>query len=164
MMWSPERAEQASSLWKAGMSAGIIADQMGDVTRNAVIGKIKRMGLSKEDRPPNTHIRKRPPTPPKREPRPKVLKVKPPFVWSPEDPELATNPNKLHEFDAAIPMEQRKQVWELTGKTCRFPVGVPGAADFFFCGGDILDGYIYCSVHAGRCFRPSDPINMAGIG
>jgi GcrA cell cycle regulator len=46
MSWTDERVEQLKQLWGQGMSASEIADTLGDVTRNAVIGKAHRLGLS----------------------------------------------------------------------------------------------------------------------
>ncbi len=44
--WTEERVSELSRLWNAGHSAAQIAERLGDVTRNAVIGKVHRLGLS----------------------------------------------------------------------------------------------------------------------
>ena len=46
LTWSDERVEQLRKLWEAGLSASQIAAELGNVTRNAVIGKVHRLGLS----------------------------------------------------------------------------------------------------------------------
>lgn len=46
MSWTEERIERLRQMWGQGMSASEIADSLGDVTRNAVIGKAHRLGLS----------------------------------------------------------------------------------------------------------------------
>jgi GcrA cell cycle regulator len=56
MSWTDERVEQLKQLWGQGMSASEIADTLGDVTRNAVIGKAHRLGLSGRPSP----IKKKP--------------------------------------------------------------------------------------------------------
>src|SRR5258706_5925282 len=46
MAWTDERVEQLKKLWSEGLSASQIAGRLGGVTRNAVIGKVHRLGLS----------------------------------------------------------------------------------------------------------------------
>jgi hypothetical protein len=56
------------------------------------------------------------------------------------------------DFDATIPVQQRRTLMQLTDKTCRYPVGEPGSAEFFFCGGSTQDNPPYCSFHSNICF------------
>ncbi|MGZ5850479.1 MAG: GcrA family cell cycle regulator, partial [Methyloceanibacter sp.] len=46
MAWNDERVELLKKLWAEGLSASQIASRLGGVTRNAVIGKVHRLGLS----------------------------------------------------------------------------------------------------------------------
>ena len=46
MAWTEERIEKLTKLWTEGLTASQIAQELGDVTRNAVIGKAHRLGLS----------------------------------------------------------------------------------------------------------------------
>ena len=46
MSWTDERVELLKKLWADGLSASQIANELGSVTRNAVIGKVHRLGLS----------------------------------------------------------------------------------------------------------------------
>lgn len=46
MSWTDERIETLTRMWSAGQSASQIAKELGGVTRNAVIGKVHRLGLS----------------------------------------------------------------------------------------------------------------------
>ena len=46
MSWTDERVETLKSMWTEGKSASQIAKELGGVTRNAVIGKVHRLGLS----------------------------------------------------------------------------------------------------------------------
>src|ERR1700722_7844064 len=46
MNWSEDRVEQLKNLWTEGLSASQIARALGGVTRNAVIGKVHRLGLA----------------------------------------------------------------------------------------------------------------------
>lgn len=59
MSWTEERVEILRRLWGTGKSASEIAEIIGDVTRNAVIGKAHRLGLSGQPSP----IRKKPERP-----------------------------------------------------------------------------------------------------
>jgi GcrA cell cycle regulator len=154
--WTAEAAETVSALWKSGLTASLIADELGR-TRNSVIGKLHRMGLSNSDRPQEIRVRKKPVY------RPRPKKPRAAFTPAPEDKSLIANPDRLHPFDAAIPKKQRRQTWELTDKTCRFPVGIPGATSFFHCGASPLSGYKYCVDHVERCYTPVQPVSEAGI-
>lgn len=51
LQWTPERIEKVRELWQAGYSGNQIADKLGGVSRNAVIGKLHRLGLSRTDKP-----------------------------------------------------------------------------------------------------------------
>jgi GcrA cell cycle regulator len=54
-----------------------------------------------------------------------------------------------------IPVEQRKNLLQLTEATCHWPVGDPGATDFFFCGGQANDGSPYCNYHSRVAYQPA---------
>ena len=54
MSWTPDRVENLKKMWSEGQSASQIATDLGGVTRNAVIGKIHRLGLSNR----GVHIQK----------------------------------------------------------------------------------------------------------
>jgi GcrA cell cycle regulator len=51
MSWTDERVARLTKLWSEGLSASQVAAELGGVTRNAVIGKIHRLGLSGRDKP-----------------------------------------------------------------------------------------------------------------
>lgn len=62
------------------------------------------------------------------------------------------------EFDAAIPLEQRKTIMQLTEKTCKWPVGDSRSSDFFFCGAEQAGGfYPYCVFHHRAAVQPTPP-------
>lgn len=52
--------------------------------------------------------------------------------------------------DGDIPPSQRVTLMGLREGVCRWPVGEPGAPDFFFCGGRADDGHVYCQHHHVR--------------
>ena len=49
MSWSEERVEVLTKMWLDGKSASEIAKELGEITRNAVIGKVHRLGLSNRE-------------------------------------------------------------------------------------------------------------------
>jgi GcrA cell cycle regulator len=53
-----------------------------------------------------------------------------------------------------IPVEQRKTLLQLTEKTCHWPVGDPGGAEFYFCGGDTANELPYCAFHSRVAYQP----------
>ena len=57
LTWSDDRVEQLKKLWESGLSASQIAAELGNVTRNAVIGKVHRLGLSGRAKAPATAAR-----------------------------------------------------------------------------------------------------------
>ena len=54
MSWTDERVELLKKLWADGLSASQIANELGSVTRNAVIGKVHRLGLSGRAKSPSS--------------------------------------------------------------------------------------------------------------
>lgn len=51
MAWSQDRSERLEKLWHAGKSASEIAEEIGGVTRNMVLGRARRMGLPSRPSP-----------------------------------------------------------------------------------------------------------------
>ena len=143
--WTPERIEQLRNCVVTGLTCSQIAAEIG-VTRNAVIGKIHRLGLS-SGRPAAAPGRSCPP----RARRPRV---------SPQRAFLRLiNADVPHDADramlAAEPIDsaQRCSLLELTQSNCRWPVSDPGSADFAFCGNEAVAGFPYCSGHARMAYR-----------
>src|SRR5437660_10471371 len=74
MTWTDDRVEQLKKLWEAGLSASQIAAEPGNVTRNAVIGKVHRLGLSGRAKSPSSA----PPRQRKARPAQHMIRVAPP--------------------------------------------------------------------------------------
>ncbi len=153
MNWTDERVETLKKLWGDGLSASQIAGELGGITRNAVIGKVHRLGLSgRAKSPSSTAPRPRKPRAPHmlRMPRPAIrgnTALAQAFEYEVEaEPELIEN---------IIPLGQRRSLLELTEETCRWPLGDPGTADFFFCGGQTLATGPYCSYHSRVAYQPA---------
>jgi GcrA cell cycle regulator len=151
MSWTDERVELLKKLWSEGHSASWIAGELGSVTRNAVIGKVHRLGLS--GRAPSTNAG----APRQRKPRApgQVLRgaVRGNTALAPDyEIKAEAEPQVV---DNVIPLTQRRTILELTESTCRWPVGDPGSGDFFFCGGNAVGGLPYCPCHARLAYQPA---------
>jgi GcrA cell cycle regulator len=148
MSWTDERVALLTKLWADGLSASQIAAELGGITRNAVIGKVHRLGLSGRAKSPSSSS----PRPRKarssgmlRGPRSSMRgNTALAYDYEPEpEPELIE-----------IPLEQRKTLLQLTDKTCRWPIGDPGSAEFFFCGGENANEQTYCAYHSRVAYQP----------
>lgn len=146
--WTGERVSKLRRLWDDGLSCSHIAAEIGGCTRNAVIGKVTRLGLSaRHSRAEQT--RKLAPRP-----RPRKLRVSAAggggrrvvFVSQVEPPVRHLPPEE-------IPIDQRKQLLQLREQHCRWPYGNPGKPGFFFCGGDALPCFPYCAAHMRAAYQ-----------
>lgn len=139
--WTPDRIEQLTRLFEAGHSCSQIAGEIG-VTRNAVIGKLSRLGLS---RPQGDTGSRRPPVPrgPRRTGQSRILRL------------LRAEAAPLPSDEQAGSDRQRCSLLELSPQNCRWPIGRPGTDDFGFCGNDPVAGLPYCPGHARLAYQPS---------
>jgi len=158
MSWTDERVELLKKLWAEGLSASQIAGRMGGVTRNAVIGKVHRLGLSGRatvSRSPRPRSRKtRQPTHPSQVTQFRTsgnTALKPDVEISP-DVDVEPEPQPIREVD--IPPGERASILTLNEHTCRWPIGDPGAEDFYFCGRNPKSGMPYCEHHARIAYQP----------
>ena len=165
-MWDEKKEELLAKLWKKGLSASQIAQQIGGVSRNAVIGKRIRMGLPDRNSP-NLKVKQRKPSShPRIEARKKLpppRKAPLPKVFAPEPVETRQRYEEL-----VIPAAERKSIATLEGHHCRWPIGDPQHADFHFCGKDKVAGLPYCEFHARRAYQPpqarrrgTDPVRVS---
>jgi GcrA cell cycle regulator len=157
MSWNDERVEALKKLWADGLSASQIAGRLGGVTRNAVIGKVHRLGLAgrattsrmKSHRP---RVRTQAAT------RRLMNKARPPVnIGNPAFRSLYladSEPYVPPAEDVVIPLAERKYIQTLTETCCRWPIGDPQQPDFHFCGKGKIPGLPYCEVHARRAFQP----------
>lgn len=145
MGWSEDRVALLRKLWAEGLSASQIAKQLGGVTRNAVIGKVHRLGLAGRATP------SRPAKRPVRASRPRVMgpsapRLRPasllPTVVIPQLEPLRNEDGKT------------ASVLTLNESMCKFPIGDPNDADFAFCGRGSASGP-YCADHARLAYQPS---------
>ncbi len=154
-MWTDERVEHLKKLWNDGLSASQIAVELGGITRNAVIGKVHRLGLSGRAKSPASTV------PRQRKPRASaaLMRVARPALRG--NTALARLPSYEVEHEPEpeisaeiVPMGQRCSLLELNDSKCRWPIGDPGAPDFAFCGGKTAEGMPYCTYHARIAYQP----------
>lgn len=156
-MWTEERVALLTKLWAEGLSASQVAKQLGEVTRNAVIGKVHRLGLSGRATPSRAS---RPRSPAQR---------------SISHPRLRTEPLTQQKMaaeadDAGVPAQmpegardilpetgETATVLTLTEHTCKWPIGDPGMPDFYFCGRRADAAAPYCVDHARLAYQPMQP-------
>ena len=161
MGWTDDRVELLKKLWADGLSASQIASRLGGITRNAVIGKVHRLGLagrattsrSRTPRPRNrvSHLPLRPTRVQYRTHGNTALK--PVFVPA-EQPAVALTivPKIVEELN--VPAALRVDLLDLRECMCRWPIGDPQDESFHFCGRQKAAGISYCHHHARLAFQP----------
>lgn len=153
MSWTSERIEELRRLWADGMSASQIATSLGGVSRNAVIGKVHRLGLSGRVKAPQARAgRQRAAVAPGRRtaaigPTGRVMAAGALAVKVTEEPEIAP----LLEAQI-VPFNGGVALMDLSASACRWPVGDPSDAAFAFCGARTPQGETYCRAHGELAF------------
>lgn len=158
MSWTDERVDALRKFWQEGLSASQIASRIGGVTRNAVIGKVHRLGLA--GRATTSRMKSHRPrrTPAAQKVRPQRQQQR--FAGNPSSPlrdlykSDSTEPYVSQIEELVIPVAERKYIQTLTESCCRWPIGDPQEAEFHFCGKKKVAGLPYCDVHARRAFQP----------
>ncbi len=171
MSWTEERVELLKKLWTDGLSASQIASELGEVTRNAVIGKVHRLGLSGRAKTvrsaaPRTHKPRRPSAPrPQHGPAPAKPAVAPRVVGNTAlkaetvayaEPEVEAVPYRAPApvEELVIPSGEGCSILELNEHTCKWPIGDPTSPEFHFCGGGSKVGSPYCERHGRMAYQP----------
>lgn len=179
MSWTDERVELLKKMWGEGQSASQIAKELGGVTRNAVIGKVHRLGLSNratggtkaEAKPkaaPKSEPKAKPapkpaapsappsaasdPAPKPIPPRKQIIPAGQPLPPQPSANEIS--PEALAKVSEVEKKAKKLSLMELTERTCKWPVGDPATEDFWFCGLPVQQGKPYCEAHVGVAFQP----------
>jgi GcrA cell cycle regulator len=168
MSWTEERVALLKKLWQDGLSASQIAGELGSVTRNAVIGKVHRLGMSGRGQPTSTIKRQRraaAPSSSMRRLRSTTSSIGGLALQT--EYEIVEQSHYRPRRDVVVPIAKRLSIEKLTEQTCKWPIGDPGHDDFHFCGHDSLDGVPYCEYHAGVAYQTPDPrrrVKRAAIG
>jgi GcrA cell cycle regulator len=140
--WTSERVEQLKGCINAGLSCSQIAAEIG-VTRNAVIGKLNRLGLSR----PKDVLGKKPQ--PKRD------------AWRPRNVTriltqhriLMKLPPEPAAEETFVPSGHGCSLLELSPGKCRWPISEQRAEEFLFCGNNQVEGLSYCVGHARMAYK-----------
>jgi GcrA cell cycle regulator len=160
MNWTDERVELLKKLWAEGLSASQIANQLGGVSRNAVIGKVHRLKLSGRGRTSSATPRPKKTAAPGggsrgagRAPRQITTTIGATALQARFDAEqeVETRP----EESVVIPIPLKLKLVELGERTCKWPIGDPLAEDFAFCGNDVGECGPYCSYHSRLAYQPA---------
>jgi GcrA cell cycle regulator len=173
MSWTDERVEMLKKLWLEGLSASQIAAQLGGVTRNAVIGKVHRLGMSGRVKANTSSSRSAPRkktssarsaatgsssggmsstgAPRRMSSGPVLGNV---ALKTDEAPEQKMNHQAAE--DVVIPMSREITLLQLSEATCKWPAGDPTSDDFSFCGHPVRDGAPYCEHHSKVAYQPSN--------
>ncbi len=175
MSWTDERVELLKKMWGEGQSASQIAKELGGVTRNAVIGKVHRLGLSNrtsgtpaatkpaKEKPAKPEVAEAKPAAPAEdptpEPAPAPIVARKPIIpaGQPLPPQPSANeisPEALETVREVEKTAKKLTLMELTERTCKWPIGDPATEDFWFCGLPVQPGKPYCEAHVGVAFQP----------
>jgi GcrA cell cycle regulator len=163
MAWTDETVEQLKQHWIEGKSASQIAGLLGNgLTRNAVIGKVHRLGLAGRAKTPNTSVarprRLAPPPASHRAAGPRLTAAAPRIVRGATA--LAIAPQALAEVEepafesVVVPMSLRVTIVELKESMCRWPLGDPTDPEFRYCGSPTASRP-YCAYHGGLAYQPA---------
>lgn len=140
--WTDEKVAQLKALWNDGLSCSEIAKRIGAASRNAVIGKRLRLGLPER-------------TPSKPQAGAKLVRS----ATSKAPPKFRTSATRVYVMQPPKALPSRAPegpglatIHTLTPKSCRWPIGDPGADDFTFCGQPRVEGLSYCNACAERAY------------
>jgi len=157
MAWTDERVDLLKKLWSEGLSASQIAGRLGGVTRNAVIGKVHRLGLSGRATSSRSSVPR-----PRRNHAPRQNRA--PSITFGTRGNVALKPTYEEEYEAApapaiveelvIPLHERATILTLKESMCKWPIGDPADDDFHFCGRKTNGSSPYCEHHACKAFQP----------
>ncbi len=159
MSWTDERVARLAKLWADGLSASQVAAELGGVTRNAVIGKVHRLGLSGRVKPAGKSgggSRRKPSAPRSRGTGGYSRSARAnsrPNGRAGSDVAVAHKPPRVEE-EVVAPISKKLDLMELTETTCRWPTGDPSLPGLTFCGHKCSDDKPYCKFHNKIAFQP----------
>tara|TARA_B100000674_G_scaffold435598_1_gene395286 strand:- start:129 stop:623 length:495 start_codon:yes stop_codon:yes gene_type:complete len=142
MSWTDEKVAKLKELWGKGSTASQIAEIIGGISRNAVIGKAHRLNLSAK-------IKTRTATSNEN------------FENSFEEKNIKSKKGRRSKFKSLIiekdfEPEKPKQLEELDENSCKWPIGHPNEKSFYFCGRTSLKDFSYCKLHLLYAFQPKN--------
>ena len=140
MSWTDEKINKLKELWGKGSTASQIASIIGDISRNAVIGKAHRLNLSSKIKTRNS------------------LSVQN-LSNNSEENNFKQNQGRKSKFKSLLiekdfEPENPKKLEELDENSCKWPVGHPEEQSFYFCGRSSLKDFSYCKLHLLYAYQP----------
>ena len=148
MSWNEEKVEKLKELWGKGSTASQIAEIIGGLSRNAVIGKAHRLNLSSKIKTRNASSSQN-------------------FDNSSEENSSKQRRGRKSKFQSLIiekdfEPENPKKLEELDESSCKWPIGHPEEQSFYFCGRSSLKDFSYCKLHLLYAYQPKgrkeDPV------
>ena len=140
MSWNEEKVEKLKELWGKGSTASQIAEIIGGISRNAVIGKAHRLNLSSKIKTRNASSSQN-------------------FDNSSEEDSSKQRRGRKSKFQSLIiekdfEPENPKKLEELDESSCKWPIGHPEEQSFYFCGRSSLKDFSYCKLHLLYAYQP----------
>tara|TARA_B100002051_G_C16523328_1_gene528886 strand:- start:341 stop:835 length:495 start_codon:yes stop_codon:yes gene_type:complete len=140
MSWTEEKVAKLKELWGKGNTASQIAEIIGGISRNAVIGKAHRLNLSAKIKTRAAASNKK-------------------FETSLNEKNIVNRKGRRNKFKSLIiekdfEPENPKQLEELDENTCKWPIGHPDEESFYFCGRTSLKDFSYCKLHLLYAYQP----------
>ena len=140
MSWTEEKVAKLKELWGKGNTASQIAEIIGGISRNAVIGKAHRLNLSAKIKTRSANSNQN-------------------FQSNTEDRNLKNKRGRKSKFKSLIiekdfEPENPKQLEELDENSCKWPIGHPNEKSFYFCGRSSLKDFSYCKLHLLYAYQP----------
>ena len=140
MSWNDEKVGKLKELWGKGSTASQIAEIIGGISRNAVIGKAHRLNLSSKIKTRNTSSSQN-------------------FDNNSEENNSKQRQGRKSKFKSLLiekdfEAENPKKLEELDESSCKWPVGHPEEKSFYFCGRSSLKDFSYCKLHLLYAYQP----------
>ena len=140
MSWTPEKVDKLKELWGKGQTASQIAEIIGGLSRNAIIGKAHRLNLSAKIKARSSTNNQN-------------------YYNQNSENETSQKRVKKSKFKSLIiekdfEPENPKQLEDLTEEVCKWPIGHPDEDSFYFCGRNSLKEFSYCKLHILYAFQP----------
>ena len=140
MSWNDEKVAKLKELWGKGNTASQIAEIIGGITRNAVIGKAHRLNLSAKIKTRSTTSNQN-------------------SKSSNIEPKINSIKGRRSKFKSLLiekdfEPENPKQLEELNEDLCKWPIGHPDEKSFYFCGRTSLKDFSYCKLHLLYAYQP----------
>ena len=140
MSWTEEKVSKLKELWGKGNTASQIAEIIGGISRNAVIGKAHRLNLSAKIKTRSASVSQN-------------------SKLSQENTKTNSVRGRRSKFKSLIiekdfEPENPKQLEELDDNSCKWPIGHPDEKSFYFCGRTSLKDFSYCKLHLLYAYQP----------